>query len=320
MPGLLAGLEVEDLGAEAVALGPAQVHAQQHLGPVAGVGAAGAGVDRDDGVARRRARRRAGAQLGARRARASRLRRASRPPRRASRRRRPRRRARAGPRRPRRASARRSKSASSRSTPRFSRSSFSARSRSSQRSGRRRLALELVERARAGAGSSKTPPELVEARAQRAQRARASSLGVGSLEAVALAHAPAPPAARRRAPRSASDRRRPSTPGEDVAVAHVEGGASPGADAASRPPPGSRARRSASGSGPVPRASMIAETPVFAARAVHTPALRRAQRGHRQELVRRTGAPVPGVVRDREQHLAPRPRAKRRIRSGKSSS
>ena len=40
------------LDLEAAPLGPAQVHAQQHLGPVLGVGAAGAGADRDDGVAR----------------------------------------------------------------------------------------------------------------------------------------------------------------------------------------------------------------------------------------------------------------------------
>ena len=39
-----------DLNAEAAALGPARVHAQQHLGPVLGVGAAGAGVQFDDGV------------------------------------------------------------------------------------------------------------------------------------------------------------------------------------------------------------------------------------------------------------------------------
>ena len=37
---------------ESAALGPAQVHAQQHLGPVLRVGAALARVDRDDGVAR----------------------------------------------------------------------------------------------------------------------------------------------------------------------------------------------------------------------------------------------------------------------------
>jgi len=33
-----------------VALRPAQVHAQEHLGPIAGVGAPGAGVDGNDGV------------------------------------------------------------------------------------------------------------------------------------------------------------------------------------------------------------------------------------------------------------------------------
>jgi hypothetical protein len=35
-----------------VALGPAQVHAQQHLGPVLGLGAAGAGLDVDETVGR----------------------------------------------------------------------------------------------------------------------------------------------------------------------------------------------------------------------------------------------------------------------------
>ena len=43
---------VGDHGLEALALGPAQVHAQQHLGPVLAFGAAGAGVDGDDGAAR----------------------------------------------------------------------------------------------------------------------------------------------------------------------------------------------------------------------------------------------------------------------------
>ena len=42
---------VEDLGAEAMALGPAQVHPQEHLGPVGGFGAARAGADRQQGVA-----------------------------------------------------------------------------------------------------------------------------------------------------------------------------------------------------------------------------------------------------------------------------
>ena len=45
---LLALLLVDDLGREAVALGPAQVHPQQHLGPVGRLGAAGAGADRQD--------------------------------------------------------------------------------------------------------------------------------------------------------------------------------------------------------------------------------------------------------------------------------
>ena len=50
MPGLVARLAVEHLALEAAALRPAQVHAQQHLGPVLRLGAAGARMDRDDGV------------------------------------------------------------------------------------------------------------------------------------------------------------------------------------------------------------------------------------------------------------------------------
>ena len=48
--GLVAGLQVDDLALEAAALGPAQVHAQQHLGPVLRLGAARARMDRDDRV------------------------------------------------------------------------------------------------------------------------------------------------------------------------------------------------------------------------------------------------------------------------------
>ena len=51
MPASSPGDEVEHLGAEAAALGPAQVHAQQHLRPVLRLGAAGARVDGEDGVA-----------------------------------------------------------------------------------------------------------------------------------------------------------------------------------------------------------------------------------------------------------------------------
>ena len=49
-PGLVAGLVVDDLALEPAPLDPAQVHAQQHLGPVLRLGAAGAGMNRDDGV------------------------------------------------------------------------------------------------------------------------------------------------------------------------------------------------------------------------------------------------------------------------------
>ena len=42
---------VGDLGREPLGLGPHQVHPQEHLGPVAGLGPARAGVDRHEGVA-----------------------------------------------------------------------------------------------------------------------------------------------------------------------------------------------------------------------------------------------------------------------------
>ncbi len=48
---LLAFGLVQDLGPEAVSLGPAEVHPQQHLGPIGGFGPAGAGADRQEGVA-----------------------------------------------------------------------------------------------------------------------------------------------------------------------------------------------------------------------------------------------------------------------------
>ena len=45
--GLLARMMVDHLDLEAVPLAPARVHAQQHLGPVLALGAAGAGIDLD---------------------------------------------------------------------------------------------------------------------------------------------------------------------------------------------------------------------------------------------------------------------------------
>ena len=50
--GLFAVLVVVHLGFEALLLGPAQIHAQQHLGPVLALGAARAGMHGDDGVER----------------------------------------------------------------------------------------------------------------------------------------------------------------------------------------------------------------------------------------------------------------------------
>ena len=49
-PGFVARLVVDHLALEAAALDPAQVHAQQHLGPVLRLGAACARMNRDDGV------------------------------------------------------------------------------------------------------------------------------------------------------------------------------------------------------------------------------------------------------------------------------
>ena len=42
---------VEDLGGEAMALGPAEVHPEQHLRPIGGLRTAGTGADRHEGVA-----------------------------------------------------------------------------------------------------------------------------------------------------------------------------------------------------------------------------------------------------------------------------
>ena len=51
MPGLLPRARLQELDVEPALLGPAHLHAQHHLGPVLGVGAAGAGVDGDERVA-----------------------------------------------------------------------------------------------------------------------------------------------------------------------------------------------------------------------------------------------------------------------------
>ena len=65
--GLLPRAGLEQLDLEAAPLGPAHQHAQHHLGPVLGVGAAGAGVDGHERVAARRSGRRTGAAPRARR-------------------------------------------------------------------------------------------------------------------------------------------------------------------------------------------------------------------------------------------------------------
>ena len=46
----LADLEIDNLRSEIVALDPALIHAQQHIGPVTGFRATGARVNRDEGI------------------------------------------------------------------------------------------------------------------------------------------------------------------------------------------------------------------------------------------------------------------------------
>jgi len=49
-PGHFAAAGFHQLGLPAARLAPAQVHAQQHLGPILGLGAAGTGLDVDEGI------------------------------------------------------------------------------------------------------------------------------------------------------------------------------------------------------------------------------------------------------------------------------
>ena len=50
MPGFFAGSGIENRGAKAFLFRPAQIHAQEHFGPVLRFGAASAGFDGHDGV------------------------------------------------------------------------------------------------------------------------------------------------------------------------------------------------------------------------------------------------------------------------------
>jgi hypothetical protein len=50
--GDFAAVGIDDLGPEAVLVAPAQVHAHQHVGPVLGLGAAGARLDVEEGAVR----------------------------------------------------------------------------------------------------------------------------------------------------------------------------------------------------------------------------------------------------------------------------
>src|SRR5687767_9168652 len=64
-PGLLAGGLFDQLDFHAVGVGPARVHPLEDLGPVLGLGAAGAGVDLDIGVVAVGLAREQGLELGA---------------------------------------------------------------------------------------------------------------------------------------------------------------------------------------------------------------------------------------------------------------
>ncbi len=48
--GLIAGLKIEGLHLEALSLRPSHVHAQEHLGPILGLGAAGSRMYGEDGI------------------------------------------------------------------------------------------------------------------------------------------------------------------------------------------------------------------------------------------------------------------------------
>ena len=59
-PGGAAVCGIEDFGVEAVLAGPCEVHGQEHLGPVLGLGTSGSGGDGDEGCALVRVRALAG--------------------------------------------------------------------------------------------------------------------------------------------------------------------------------------------------------------------------------------------------------------------
>jgi hypothetical protein len=50
IPASFTGLIIDHLALQSVAFAPAQVHPEQHFGPVLGIGAPGAGVDGDDRI------------------------------------------------------------------------------------------------------------------------------------------------------------------------------------------------------------------------------------------------------------------------------
>ena len=51
-PGLVALLVVQHLGLETLLFGPSEIHSEEHLRPILGLGSPRSGVNRDDGVLR----------------------------------------------------------------------------------------------------------------------------------------------------------------------------------------------------------------------------------------------------------------------------
>ena len=170
MPGLLPRAGLEQLDLEAAPLGPAHQHAQDHLGPVLGVGAARAGVDGHEGVAGVVAARRTGAPPRARRAAPRRRRLLGRARRRA---RGPPRRARPAPRGPRRRPAGARNCSSLRLRARvLGRRPCAARSWSSQKPGAPIWPARARRRCRSSAAGSKVVREQRELLADRRQALR----------------------------------------------------------------------------------------------------------------------------------------------------
>ena len=219
--------------------------------------------------------------------------------------------------------AERGTSSSSRSSRRFSRSSVSARSRSFQSAGAAAPRARLARRARAPQGRrrSKMPPEsssrdarLVE-RAHPRRGARRRPQRIAHAPPLARPTAPDAAAGVRRAPRSepaGPARRRRRGGRRRCALRGPRAGTSATSSASSKIGVCSRTRPARVDEAPRRRCWRRARS------SSRFSAERSAR--DREELVRSAGAPVPGVVGDARAAARRRRPAKRRTRSGKSSS